>query len=219
MTPVGENLQRIRERIGNALARSGRRAGSVRLIGVTKRVDPERILEAAGAGLTEIGESKVQEAESKAEALGDTGLTWHLIGHLQSNKAVRAVSLFSCIQSVDSVALAGRLDRLAPAPLDVMVQVRLGDEAGKSGVEESELAEVVAAVGGLPHLRLVGLMSVPPFAEDPEQSRPYFRLLRESAGRLGLAEVSMGMSHDFEVAIEEGATMIRVGTALFGARS
>lgn len=219
MTRVGENLQRIREQIERATDRSGRPPGSVRLVGVTKRIEAESILEAFEAGLAEIGESKVQEAETKVEALRAAPLEWHLIGHLQSNKASRAVKLFDVIQTIDSLRLAQRLDRLTERRLPVLVEVHLGGEASKSGLEEKELESVVRGVGALPNIELAGLMSVPPFAENPEHTRPYFRRLRDAADKLGLREVSMGMSHDFEVAIEEGATMVRIGAALFGART
>lgn len=218
MTPVAENYRRVMERIGEAAARSGRSRDSLRLIGVTKRVDVDRIREAVDCGLAEIGENRVQEAQTKIPFLDRPGVICHLIGHLQSNKAKKALDLFTWIQTVDSVALAERLDRLAGHPVHVLIQVKLGDEATKAGVDENALPALIDAVRNSEHLCLDGLMGIPPFSEDVEQVRPYFRRLREQAAEFSLPEVSMGMSHDFETAIEEGATMVRVGTALFGER-
>ncbi len=215
---VAENLRRVSDRVGEAAARAGRRPESVRIVGVTKRVNLERIREAVDCGLTDIGENRVQEAEIKIPRLDRAGAACHLIGHLQSNKAGKAVGLFSCIQSVDSVALAERLDRLAGGPVRVLVQMKLGDEAAKAGVSEGGLADLVRAVRASAHLRLEGLMGIPPFFDDVERVRPYFRRLRERADAFSLDTVSMGMSRDFEVAIEEGATMVRIGTLLFGER-
>jgi hypothetical protein len=216
MTSVSENYRRILARIGEASDRSGRSPESVRLIGVTKRVPVGRIREAIDCGLDQIGENRIQEAEAKFPLLEGAPITRHFIGHLQSNKAGKALELFSCIQTIDSVALAGRLNRLATGSVRVMVQMRLGDEESKSGVPEHELSRVVDAVRSAEKLDLVGLMGIPPFLENPEKVRPFFRRLKQCATELDLAEVSMGMSHDFETAIEEGATMVRVGTALFG---
>jgi pyridoxal phosphate enzyme (YggS family) len=217
-TALEENYRRVRDRIGEAALRSGRRPESVRLVGVTKKIGVDRVREAIGLGLTEIGENRVQEAEAKLPHLSDLEVRCHLIGHLQSNKAKTAVRLFSCIQSVDSVGLAERLERLVSGALQVFVQVKLGDEATKSGVEADQLQALIDRLRAMSRLRLVGLMGIPPFFPDPDRVRPYFRQLRDSAEQAGLPEVSMGMSHDFEVAIEEGATLVRIGTALFGAR-
>ncbi len=219
MTDVPENYRRILGRIGEAAARSGRSPESIRLLGVTKRVDPGRILEAIDCGLTEIGENRVQEAESKFPLLALKGVTRHLVGHLQSNKSRRAIDLFSVIQSVDRVELAERLDRIAETRLPVLIQMKLGSEETKSGVPEDRLQPLVDAIRASERLELQGLMGIPPYCEDPEQARPYFRQLKRRTTELGLTETSMGMSHDFEVAIEEGATLVRIGTALFGARS
>lgn len=217
-TSVAENFRRVSDRVGEAASRSGRPPESVRIVGVTKRVDLDRIREAIDGGLTDIGENRIQEAETKIPFLDRAGAAHHLIGHLQSNKARRALELFSCIQSVDSVALAARLDRLAAGPVRVLVQLKLGDEAAKAGVPESGLGDLVRAVRASAHLRLEGLMGIPPFFDDVERVRPYFRRLREQADALSLETVSMGMSRDFEVAIEEGATIVRIGTLLFGRR-
>ena len=199
--------------------RSGRLAGSVRLIGVTKRVGADRVREAIECGLGEIGENRIQEAEPKLAQLSDTGVVCHMIGHLQSNKVKTAVELFTSIQSVDSVALGRRLDRLTPHRMNVLLQVHLGDETTKSGFEPQELDTVIAEIRSLDKLDLRGLMAIPPFDEDTERVRPYFAELRRLGESHDLADLSMGMSHDFEVAIEEGATMIRIGSALFGERA
>jgi pyridoxal phosphate enzyme (YggS family) len=218
MTDLAGNLASILDRIGEAALRSGRGPESVRLIGVTKRVTIERIREAIDCGLTDIGENRVQEAESKLPFLERTGVTCHLIGHLQSNKARKALDLFSRIQTIDSTELVERLDRLAATPVGVLIQMKLGDETTKAGVAGGHLPQLVEKVRATRNLRLEGLMGIPPFFEDIEQVRPYFRQLRKRAEDFSLATVSMGMSHDFEVAIEEGATMVRVGTLLFGER-
>ncbi|MDQ3819977.1 MAG: YggS family pyridoxal phosphate-dependent enzyme, partial [Acidobacteriota bacterium] len=183
------------------------------------------------AGVSDLGENRVQEADAKIQEIGRTAARWHLIGHLQANKARRAVMLFDLIHSLDSVALARRLDRLCEeterATLPVLIQVDLGGEETKSGVSEADLAALVKTVKGCRHLELIGLMTLPPYLEDAELVRPYFRRLRELRDELGASntfgaaagELSMGMSHDYEVAIEEGATFVRVGTAIFGERS
>lgn len=190
----------------------------MRLVAATKRVDPERIREAIGLGLTDIGENRVQEAERKRPALEGTGIRCHLIGHLQSNKARKALELFDSIQTLDTAHLAERLDGLLDHPFPVLIQIRSGDEATKSGTAVSGLPSLVDVVRGTAWLRLQGFMTIPPPVGDPDDSRPFFRRLRELAETYGVDELSMGMSHDFEVAIEEGATQVRVGTALFGAR-
>jgi len=224
MEALADRLRRVTDRLRAAEARAGRAEGSVALCAVSKTFPAEAVAEAVAAGATDIGENRVQETEGKrpeAEALGARA-RWHLIGHLQSNKARRAVELFDVIQTIDSVALARRLDRVAGEAgrrPDVLVQVDLGHEPTKTGAVESELPALVEAIRGLDNLNLTGLMTIPPFFDDPEQARPYFRRLRELAERHALAEVSMGMSHDFEVAIEEGATIVRVGSAIFGSRA
>jgi hypothetical protein len=240
MCPVGlaENLEKAEERIAQACARAGRRREEVTLVAVTKTFPAATIREAHALGVRHFGENRVQEWEGKhAEVAGLAGATWHLVGHLQSNKARRAAELFHTVDSVDSVALAERLDRIigergGTAALPILLEVRLAPEETKQGVEPEELPRVAEAVLRLVHVDLRGLMCVPPYFEDPEKVRPYFRRLRElrdalcarlsrgaGARHSSLATLSMGMSHDFEAAIEEGATEIRLGTVLFGARA
>ena len=213
-----QNIEQVEERIQLALARSGRRREEITLIAVTKIFPAAVIAEAYALGLREFGENYVQEFEDKRPLLGALdGARFHLIGHLQANKARRASSLFDCVQTVDSAKLARRLDDGGRA-LDVMLEVKLSGEEAKSGAAPEELPELIDSVRACPHLHLLGLMTMPPWSDDAEPSRPYFRRLRELAERHSLPCLSMGMSHDFEVAIEEGATHIRVGTALFGRR-
>jgi PLP dependent protein len=211
-------LARVRERMENACARARRDSGSVKLLAVTKVFGPEAIREGYALGLRDFGENYVQEMERKAPAIADlTDTRFHLIGHLQSNKTKKAAQLFSAIDSIDSVKLASRLDAEA-RPLDVMIEVKLSEEEAKSGADAAELPAIVDALRSCGNLRLTGLMTVPPWSEDAEVSRPYFAKLRELAGKYAIPELSMGMSNDMEVAIEEGATWVRVGTALFGKR-
>lgn len=217
-----ERLQVVEERISRAAARAGRRREDITLVAVTKLFPAAVLVGAYSLGLRDFGENYVQEFERKAppsEAL--PGARFHLIGHLQSNKSRRAAELFDVIQTVDSPRLARRLDE-APQrranPIEVMIEVKLSGEATKGGADAEALQQLAEAIRGCPNLRLTGLMTMPPWSEDPEASRPYFRDLRELAARPGLPQLSMGMSHDLEVAIEEGATMVRVGTALFGSR-
>jgi PLP dependent protein len=228
MNEIEQNIAKVRERMEAACRRSGRRVEDVRLVAVSKTVEAERIREAFAAGLREFGENRVQEASAKRSALADLEMTWHLIGHLQTNKAKLARELFQWVQSIDSVRLATKLDAAgAGGRLPVLIEVNLGEEATKSGIREADLPPLVEEISRLRTLELRGLMTIPPFAEDPEASRPYFRRLRELARvidsrglpNVSMRELSMGMSHDFAVAIEEGATMIRVGTAIFGART
>ena len=225
-----ENIARVRERMAAASYRAGRQPEDIRLVAVSKNVAPALIRRAYEAGLRDFGENRVQEAAAKRSALSDLTCVWHLIGHLQTNKATTARELFHWVHSVDSARVAQKLDQAAVSGgdrLHVLVQVRLGDEPTKSGVPESEVLRLVEEVIALDTLELRGLMAIPPFFEDPEQVRPFFRRLRElartaeSAGlpKGHLPELSMGMSHDFEAAIEEGATIIRVGTAIFGKRT
>jgi len=225
-----DNITRVRERIATASYRAGRRPEDIRLVAVSKNVAPTQILRAYEAGLREFGENRVQEAASKRPVLSDLTCVWHLIGHLQTNKAKAARELFHWVHSVDSTRVAQKLHQAAVCRgdrLPVLIQVRLGDEPTKWGVEESEVLRLVEEVSGLDTLELRGLMALPPYFEDPEQVRPLFRRLRElartveSAGppNVHLPELSMGMSHDLEVAIEEGATIIRVGTAIFEERA
>jgi pyridoxal phosphate enzyme (YggS family) len=227
---LSERLEEVRRRIALSAERSLRRPEDVRLIAVSKTHPAEVLLRAIRAGVSDLGENRVQEADAKIPEVGRNRALWHLIGHLQSNKARRAVQLFDLIHSLDSKELAQRLERLCAEEgrslLPVMIQVDLGGEVTKSGANEEELSSIVEAIGACEHVRLVGLMTLPPFFDDAEEARPFFRRLRElrdlyeARGAFGDArgELSMGMSHDFEVAIEEGATMVRVGTAIFGER-
>lgn len=229
MVNIPENVARVKERIAAACRRSGRHVEDVRLVAISKTMPPELIRAAYDAGLREFGENRVQEARAKRPALADLTATWHLVGHLQTNKAGPARELFHWIHSVDSLRLAEKLAQAAPCSSDrlpVLLEVNLGEEAAKSGVRAEEAALLAEQVARLETLDLRGLMVIPPFLEDPEQVRPYFRRLRELAREIAsrnlpnvsMQELSMGMSHDFEVAIEEGSTMVRVGTAIFGPR-
>ncbi len=215
---LADRLQAVEERIGTAAARCGRKRGEITLVAVTKVFPASAIREAYALGLRDFGENYVQEFEGKAPLVSDLPeARFHLIGHLQSNKARRASELFHTIQTVDSAKLARRLNE-AGKRLDVFIEVKLSPEDSKAGTGSEELGGLVEAIRGCPNLNLRGLMTMPPWSDDPELSRPYFRRLRELAAGHGLRDLSMGMSHDFEVAIEEGATFIRVGTALFGKR-
>jgi PLP dependent protein len=225
---IASNLAGIRERIARAAERAGRRADEIILVAVSKTFPAEAICVAYEVGLREFGENRVQEFEAKHPKLTDLDATWHLIGHLQSNKAKRAAQLFSRVDSVDSLALAQKLDLAADDDekrLPVLIEVHLGGESTKSGVAEADLPALAEGISTLAHLDFRGLMTVPPYSEDAERVRPYFRKLRELrdqlSQRLGipLPTLSMGMSHDFEVAIDEDSTEIRIGTALFGQRS
>jgi len=208
----------VRQRIERAADRARRDPGDVLLLAVTKVFPASAIRDAYALGLRDFGENYVQEFESKApEVRGLEGARFHLIGHLQSNKSSKAAELFEVIQTVDSAKLARRLNETGRR-LDVMLEVKLSEEQAKSGAAPEELPELIQAIGDCPNLRLLGLMTMPPWSEDPELSRPYFLRLRELAEQHGLPQLSMGMSNDFEAAIEEGATCVRVGTALFGKR-
>lgn len=220
-------LDEIRARIARAAGRSGRREADVTLVAVTKTVPAEVVAEAVALGVVDLGENRVQEAEAKIVAVGRGGVRWHLIGHLQSNKAARAVALFDRIHSVDDLALAEAVGRRAVAAgrrVAALIEVNVSAEASKFGVAESGLAALAERVAGIEGLALDGLMTVGARVDRPEQARSAFARLRrlrdETSARLGIAlpELSMGMSGDFEVAVEEGSTMVRVGTALFGPR-
>ncbi len=225
---IQENIARVEERINAACRRSGRRREDVRLVAVSKTHPPESIRAAYAAGLREFGENRVQEASAKLPALADLGATWHLVGHLQSNKARQARGLFDWVHSLDSLHLAEKLAQAAAnnARLPVLIEVNLGEESSKAGVRAGEVAALAEQVAALATLDLRGLMVIPPFRENPEEVRPYFRLLRALAREIearnlpnvSMRELSMGMSHDFEIAIEEGATLVRIGTAIFGER-
>ncbi|MCI0370830.1 MAG: YggS family pyridoxal phosphate-dependent enzyme [candidate division NC10 bacterium] len=229
MEGIAERVGTVRDRIAAAAARSGRDPADITLVAVSKAFPPEAIRAAEAAGVTDIGESRVQEAVPKVAAVG-RGVRWHLVGHLQTNKAKTAVRHFDWIHSLDSLRLAEALQKAAVAGslevVPVLVEVNLGGEASKAGLPEADLLPLLRGLAVLPRVRVEGLMAIPPFLEDPEAGRPYFgrlRALGEKARSEGLphvrmAHLSMGMSHDFEVAVEEGATMVRVGTAIFGPR-
>lgn len=228
---LAERFANVRNRIEAAARRSNRSAEQITLIAISKTHPAELIRAGLELCITDFGENRVQEAQGKIAELGRNAARWHLVGHLQANKARLAVSLFDLIHSLDSTALAERLDRLCVAEgraeLPLLIQVDLGGEETKTGIDPHKLTELLDALNDCHRLRLVGLMTLPPYFEDPNCARPYFKTLRELRdelqveGRFGdnPGELSMGMSHDFEIAIEEGATMLRVGTALFGERS
>jgi hypothetical protein len=227
---IPDRVAAVRERIARAAERAARRPGDVRLVAISKTHPPEAVRVAFAAGVRDFGENRVQEAEPKIAATADlreSGLRWHLVGHLQSNKARRAATLFEFVQSLDSLDLAGRLARCgaeAGQPVRTLVQVDLAGEQTKFGLPEAELLPVLEALRAKEGLRIEGLMVLPPFFDEPERARPYFRRLRslhdraQAAGLLEGRELSMGMSHDFEAAVEEGSTIVRVGTAIFGER-
>jgi hypothetical protein len=213
-----ERLNQVEERIHNAVERSGRRRSDVTLIAVTKKFSAGVTLEAFALGLRHFGENYVQEFEGKHAALANlAGAEFHLIGHLQSNKTRIAAELFQVIETIDSEKLARRLDQVGK-PLEVMIEVKLSEEESKAGSAQDALPGLIDAIRQCANLRLTGLMTMPPWSDDPAQTRPYFRKLAALARMHGLEKLSMGMSHDLEAAIEEGATHIRVGTALFGPR-
>ena len=217
-----DRLDQVEERIHRAVSRAGRRRSDVTLIAVTKKFPAQVTLEAYDIGLRHFGENYVQEFEAKHPAVAHlNAAVFHLIGHLQSNKARVAASLFQSVHTVDSEKLARRLsENVDPShpPLDIMIEVKLSSEESKVGAPPEAIPALVEQIHSFPRLRLTGLMTMPPWSEDPEQTRPYFRKLAALAKTAGLPHLSMGMSHDFEAAIEEGATHIRVGTALFGPR-
>jgi hypothetical protein len=227
-SPIAANLARVREQIARAAERSARSADEITLVAVSKTFPAEAIRAAFDAGLRDFGENRLQEFEAKQPKLADLHAAWHFIGHLQSNKARRAAELFDRMDSLDSLALAQKLDSAAAEHgkrLPVLIEVHLGAESTKSGASEAELPALAENLAALAHLELCGLLTVPPYSADAENVRPYFRELRELRDRLSrrlrqpLPRLSMGMSHDFEVAIEEGSTEIRIGTALFGERA
>jgi len=227
---LATRIEKIREAMVIAATRAHRSADDVTLVAVSKTHPAVKVREAIAAGLTDFGENRVQEADAKIPEVGRDAARWHLIGHLQSNKARRAVELFDWIHSLDSVELAHRLDRvcgeLNREELPVLIQVDLGHEATKTGVPEKDLRKIVDAVRECDRLRLMGLMILPPFFDEAEKARPYFKRLRELRDELQKegafderpGDLSMGMTHDFEVAIEEGSTCVRLGTAIFGDR-
>jgi PLP dependent protein len=227
---IPSNLAAVRARIDQAARTAGRDPASIRLVAISKTFPADAVRAAALAGQTDFGENRVQEGLQKIRATADLEIGWHLVGHLQSNKARKAVSAFATIHSIDSLDLLGKVDEAAVEAgrqTELLVQVDLAGEATKFGASEADLPALFGAAGTLKGARLVGLMLLPPFVEDPEDARPWFRRLREIRDRLAaggvpagaLRELSMGMSHDFHVAIEEGATIVRVGTAIFGQRA
>jgi len=233
-TPIallGERFADVRRRVDTAASRSNRPAADIRLIAISKTHPAQTVRDAIQVGMTIFGENRVQEAEDKIAEVGRTAASWHLVGHLQSNKARRAVKLFDCIHSLDSVELAERLNEMCVAEsrdvLPVLIQIDLGGEKTKTGVDPRGLPALLDAISKCERLRLDGLMTLPPYFENPDCARPYFKTLRGLRDDLrakgsfgeGKGELSMGMSHDFEIAIEEGATMVRVGTAIFGERA
>ncbi len=227
MPTVRDNLLAVKQRIERSALKAGRNPNEIKLVAVSKTVDVSRIVEAIQTGAVSIlGENYVQEAEKKIKELGRIA-AWHFIGHLQSNKAKFAVQLFDMIHSLDSIPLAEELDRRAEKAgrsMDVLIEVNVSAEVSKFGVEEEKVVKLVTRVEQLAHLSLRGLMTMPPYFDSPEMSRPYYIRLRELRDRLvgqgrKLEDLSMGMSNDFEIAIEEGATFVRVGTAIFGPRS
>jgi len=230
MSTIAHNLQQVRDAIEKAALSCGRDPASVKLVAVSKTVPPERIRQAVEAGATDLGENYIQEAREKTEALKNTALTWHFIGHLQSNKAKYAVRLFELVHSVDDLNLAEELDRRARAMgkiQKVLVQVNVAGETTKSGVSPDDVLDLIRRMATLKNLAVCGLMTMPPYFNAPERVRPFFGQLRKlgaqirKAGIPGVSmnELSMGMSGDFETAIEEGATLVRIGTAIFGERT
>jgi pyridoxal phosphate enzyme (YggS family) len=228
MDQIKHNLEEIRQRLKDAAVRAGRDPREVRLVAVTKTVGTERLKEAVAAGQNLFGENYVQEARAKIAALGP-GLIWHFIGHLQSNKARPAVELFDLIHSVDRLSLAQAIEQAAARlgkVQDILLQVNLAGEETKSGAAPENVQSLLEDISRMPHLRVLGLMTMPPWFDDPERVRPYFRALRDLRDRLrgfhvvagDLPELSMGMTGDFEAAVSEGATLVRIGTAIFGQR-
>ena len=221
MHDIRAGLLRVRERIAAAAERAGRRPDDVLLIAVSKTMDADRVREAIEAGVAALGENRVQEAKAKVATLGHP-VPWHLIGHLQTNKVKDALATFDVIQSIDRLDVARECEKRAAGDgraLEVLLEVNVANEPQKSGFAPDEVAGALDTIAGLSHLKVRGLMAIPPAVERAEDSRPAFRALRTLAERHDLGELSMGMSGDFEVAIEEGATMVRVGTAIFGPRA
>ncbi|MBI5562305.1 MAG: YggS family pyridoxal phosphate-dependent enzyme [Deltaproteobacteria bacterium] len=223
---ISDNITDVMERIKRAARKAGRDPGEVTLVAVTKTVEIKKIKEAVSAGIRVFGENYVQEAGEKVKKIKDGSVKWHFIGHLQKNKAKTAVEIFDVIESVDTIELAVDLNKRAKEPVEVLLEVNIAKEKTKSGCAPDGVLKFAKAVAELPMLRLTGLMSIPPAGPDPEASRPYFITLRRMAERINkeqapgvfLRNLSMGTSGDFEVAVEEGATIVRVGTAIFGPR-
>jgi hypothetical protein len=221
MDKIIERISEIHKRISHAAMRGGLQPERVRLVAVSKTVDVDAVREAYDAGQRVFGENRIQEARRKAEDLSDLNISWHMVGHLQRNKAKVAVGLFDLIHSVDSAALLDTINRHASEMdkvQDVLLQVKLSEEESKTGATIEALDELVETSGKLDNINVCGLMTVPPFFDAPERVRPYFKRLRELNEGYGFSELSMGMTGDFEVAVEEGATLVRIGTAIFGER-
>ena len=220
MSEIAANIKVVKERISLACHRAGRLPDKVTIIAVTKTLAPSTIITAYELGIRHFGESRVQEAEAKIRELSwlEPQPTWHMIGHLQTNKVRIAVSIFDIIHSVDSVRLAKTINRLTPQTLPVLLQVNVSGETGKSGFSTTEVEPALETISRLSNLEVTGLMTIAPMTTDSEQLRPVFRRLRELRDSLGLNHLSMGMTDDFEVAIEEGATIVRIGRAIFGER-
>jgi pyridoxal phosphate enzyme (YggS family) len=228
MVDIAANCREVLERMGEAAARSGRDPAEIKLLAASKSQSIDKIRAAVEAGIRLFGENYVQEAEAKKSAL-DASVEWHMIGHLQRNKVRTALDLFDVIQSLDSVELARALDKEAKArgrAVRALVEVNLAGEESKSGIARNQVASLLEEIGKLSYIRIEGLMVVPPLADDPEKARPYFRALRElqaelrplNTANVNIKELSMGMTHDYGIAIEEGATLVRIGTAIFGPR-
>jgi pyridoxal phosphate enzyme (YggS family) len=221
MTDISRNLDAVRARIGAAAERAGRTPGDITLVGISKTHPADAVAEAFAAGLHDFGENRVGEAAAKIDALRARGIAprWHLVGHLQRNKVAAALNLFDILHSVDSERLAEAISAAATRSVRVFIEVNVAGEAAKFGVAPGEAAGLAERIGALPNLDLLGLMTVAPQVDDPEDVRRVFRALRELRDALGLRELSMGMTDDFEVAVEEGSTLVRVGRAIFGARA
>ena len=219
-TAIGSGIAGVRQRIAAACGRSRRDPRNVRLVAITKTRAANVIAEAYEAGLRDFGENRVQEAAPKIAELRDRGMapTWHLVGHLQRNKVTAALRHFDILHSVDSIALAEKISANAERPVRVLLEVNVARDPTKFGVSPSDTAALASQIGRLDRIELVGLMTVAPQTDDPESARPVFRQLRELADAIGLKELSMGMTDDFEVAVEEGSTLVRVGRAIFGDR-
>jgi hypothetical protein len=215
---IAEKIAHVRQRVERAAERAGRPPTDITIVAVSKGFPPSAIDEVVVAGIADVGENRVQEASAKIDALRGLPVTWHLVGHLQTNKAKTALELFDIIHSVDSLHLAEVLSHRAQTPLSVLLEVNVTGEASKFGFSTDEVVAAAGAIARLPRLDLRGLMTVAPFVDDPETVRPVFRELRRLRDALGLRELSMGMTDDFEIAIEEGATLVRIGRAIFGER-
>lgn len=217
---VESRLRRVEERIAAACQRAGRELSDITLVAVAKEVEAKAIMEACAAGIRHFGENRVQEAQRKRELLTELKPppTWHMVGHLQTNKVKSALELFDIIHSIDSLHLAEVVSQRASHPVPVLLQVNVSSEAAKGGFSPEELPSVLQDVRGLANIEVEGLMTIAPLVRDPEEARPFFRQLRILRDKLGLRHLSMGMTDDFEVAIEEGATMVRIGRAIFGER-